>query len=77
MGNRDWREMISHLPTYLVRTESELFAPLPDFVSITKDVQEVSMVEDDEQLCLICMTELANTVLLPCGHVRQVHCFEG
>lgn len=62
--------MVTHLPGYFVQTESEIYAPLPEFVSLSKDIQEVPPKENEEQLCLICMSELA------VSHLNCIKCIE-
>lgn len=62
--------MISHLPRYVVQTESDVYSSLPDFVSLSKDIEEIPIREKEEQLCLICMSELS------VGNIQTFLCLE-
>lgn len=69
--------MVMDLPQYLIRNEIEIFAPLPASVCIIDEVREVGQEErsdrndnEDEELCIICMTNLAVGILV----VTLSHC---
>ena len=58
--------MVMDLPQYLIKNEIEIYAPLPPSVCIIDEVRNVEQDErtnkerdEDEELCIICMTNLA------------------
>ena len=58
--------MVMDLPQYLIKNEIEIYAPLPSSVCIIDEVRSVEQDErtnkerdEDEELCIICMTNLA------------------
>lgn len=58
--------MVMDLPQYLIKNEIEIYAPLPSSVCIIDEVRSVDQDErtnkerdEDEELCIICMTNLA------------------
>ena len=67
MGNRQWREMLQQLPPYLVRSYFGVYSSLPEFLHFSEDVVEVENVEDEEELCVICMAEIAVALELDCN----------
>lgn len=67
MGNRQWREMLQQLPPYLVRSDVGVYSSLPEFLHFSEDVVEVENVEDEEELCVICMAEIAVALELDCN----------
>ena len=75
--------MIMDLPQYLIKNEIEIFAPLPASVCIIDEVREVGKEEgsdrtdnEDEELCIICMTNLAvgNLCFAVLSHCRTLCC---
>ena len=62
--------MVMDLPQYLIKNEIEIFAPLPSSVCIIDEVRDVGQEEradkgeeEEEELCIICMTNLAVSFL--------------
>ena len=59
VGNRQWRDMLQQLPPYLVRTDVGVYSVLPEFLDVATEVTETETKEEEEELCVICMAELA------------------
>ena len=59
VGGRQWKEMVQDLPQYLIRNTVEVFSPLPAEVCVVDEVQEAEKEEVQEELCIICMSQLA------------------
>lgn len=60
VGNRQWRDMLQQLPPYLVRTDVGVYSVLPEFLDVATEVTETEAKEkEEEELCVICMAELA------------------
>ena len=57
MGSRQWREMLQKLPPYLVRMDVGVYSTLSALLDVAIEVTE--MEEEEEELCVICMAELA------------------
>ena len=59
VGNRDWSDMITHLPEYVLQTEEDVYMKLPETISQSTELIEIPRFDREEELCLICMSELA------------------
>ena len=51
--------MLQQLPTYLVRSDVGVFSELPRSVSLSEEIEELPSVKIEEELCIICMSEIA------------------
>lgn len=64
VGNRDWRDMITHLPDYVLQEEDDVYVKLPEAISQSKELVDIPRFDREEELCLICMSELSVNIII-------------
>ena len=56
--------MITHLPEYVLQTEEDVYMKLPETTSQSTELIDIPRFDREEELCLICMSELAVCYLM-------------